>query len=214
MKKYLKDIIKKTPLNYFKRFLAWKRQIDQLSEWENNGRLTPPPHIVKQRVLKQYARKYNLKIFIETGTYYGDMVDAMKHIFDHIYSIELSNELFKRAKKRFKRIKNLDLIHGDSGEELLGIIDKLTQPALFWLDGHFSAGETVKGKKETPIYEELLQILDAPDRGHIIIVDDARCFGKEPDYPTLEQLDDLIKSKRSNLDIFIEDDIIRITPKP
>ena len=48
----------------------------------------PPPHVVKQRVLREYAERYELKVFVETGTYRGDMVQAMKPLFDKIYSIE------------------------------------------------------------------------------------------------------------------------------
>ena len=65
------------------------RQIVQIAKWEREGRQIPPPHIVKQRVLREYAKKYGLRILVETGTSTGDMVEAMKTDFDRIYSIEL-----------------------------------------------------------------------------------------------------------------------------
>jgi hypothetical protein len=91
-------------------------------------------------------------------------------------------------------------------------MNKIDQPALFWLDGHYSAGVTAKGEKDTPIYEELNQILSSKDKGHVIIIDDARCFGTDPNYPSIKELIDFIKSIRINLDIVIQDDCILITP--
>jgi len=213
MKRLMKQIIKKTPLYYSLNQWAVKRKrAKELIEWEKNGKPLPPPHIVKQRTLQTYSKKFGLKILVETGTYYGGMVEAMKKIFDHIYSIELSKELYEQAKKRFKGVKKIELICGDSGIELRNIMNKIDRPALFWLDGHYSGGVTAKGEKDTPIYEELHHILNASDRGHVIIIDDARNFGSDPAYPSIEALKDFIKSKRPNLEIVVQDDSIRITP--
>lgn len=219
MKQFLKQIIEKTPLYYplYNRVAKRRRAkeiAEQLAVWERKGKPVPPPHIVKQRTLQTYSKRYGLKVLVETGTYYGEMVEAMKDVFDHIYSIELSKELYEQARERFKAAKHIELIHGDSGVELRNLISKIDQPALFWLDGHYSDGVTAKGDKDTPIYEELHHILDAPDRGHIIIIDDARCFGTYPAYPRIEELTDFIKSKRTNVNIIVQDDSIRIAPKP
>jgi predicted O-methyltransferase YrrM len=172
----------------------------------------PPPHSVKQEVLRSHARRYNLKILVETGTYLGDMVHAMKSDFAQIYSIELDKALFERARDRFAADSHVELIQGDSGKELGRLIPKLNQATLFWLDGHYSAGITARGDKDTPILEELEQILNAPDRGHVIIIDDARLFGTDPAYPTLEELTKYVLSKRPGLRIDVESDSIRITP--
>jgi hypothetical protein len=140
------------------------------------------------------------------------MIEATKECFSQIYSIELSNELYKKAKKRFSGENKISIIHGDSGIELEKIIKKIDQPALFWLDGHYSGGVTAKGDKDTPIYEELAHILSSPQRGHVIIIDDARCFGRDSDYPTINELIDFIKTKRPDAKIEVECDSIRITP--
>lgn len=210
MKKLLIKIIKKTPLYDPLHNRHAKKQI---AKWERKGRPVPPPHIVKQQTLESYAKKFGLRIFIETGTYYGDMVEAMKNNFDLIYSIELSDELYKKAKKRFKKEKQrIELIHGDSGVELRNVMNKINQPALFWLDGHYSAGVTARGAKDTPVYEELENILKAPDMGHVIIIDDARCFGTDPAYPSIEEFNNFIRAKRPDVVVVVQDDSIRITP--
>ena len=214
MKQLLKQIIKKTSLYYPLRNWEVKRtQEKELFKWERRGNPAPPPHIIKQRTLQTYANKFGLKIFVETGTYYGDMVEAMKENFDRIYSIELSNELYENAKNKFKGEEHIELIHGDSGIELNNIIDRINQPALFWLDGHYSGGVTARGNKDTPIYKELKHIINAPDNGHVIIIDDARFFGRQCTYPSIGELTDFIRSKRPEVNIVVQDDSIRITPK-
>jgi len=178
-------------------------------KWEQQGRPVPPPHIVKQKVIKEFQKKYNINILIETGTYKGDMVHAMKHKFKKIYSIELGIDLWKRACKRFKNQENISILQGDSGKVLVGLVPQINERALFWLDGHYSSGITSRGEKECPIFEELESILDS-QINHILLIDDARCFNGSGDYPTVDELTEtiLIKKPLSKLDV--KDDIIII----
>ena len=194
-------------------FEVKRRGPKELADWEKKGRPTPPPHIVKQRVLVEYAQIYGLKILVETGTYYGDMMAAMKPHFKQLYSIELSKALHKLCVRRFKHDKQIRLIQGDSGVELKKIVDQLDQPALFWLDGHYSSGATAKGDSNTPIREELGSVLKARIKGHIVIIDDANNFGADPAYPTMEELSRYVKSIRRDLEINVKNNCIRITPR-
>ena len=84
---------------------------EQLAEWEKNGKPLPPPHIVKQMAIEEYRKKFHAEILVETGTYLGDMVEAQRNRFKKIYSIELSERLFKKAKKRFKAFPNIKILH-------------------------------------------------------------------------------------------------------
>ena len=92
------------------------------------------------------------------------------------------------------------------------LIKKLNEPTLFWLDGHYSAGITSRGEKDTPIYEELGYLLSTSEHGHVIIIDDARCYGTDPAYPDLSELNQFIKSRRPDVEIVVKDDSIRISP--
>jgi len=213
MEQFLKELIKRTPIYTPLRNWVNRRKLKkELLEWERRGKPAPPPHIVKQRVIRSFAERYGLRCLVETGTYYGDMVEAMKCYFDRIYSIELSKELYEKAKLRFDGDKRLEIIHGDSGVELGKLLRRIDQPALFWLDGHYSAGVTAKGNKDTPIYEELTHIFSTQNSGYVVIIDDARCFGTDPAYPTIKELSDFIKTKRPDAQIEVECDSIRITP--
>ena len=63
-------------------------------KWELSGRIGSPPHRVKQFIIRRYKEKYGARLFMETGTYLGDMVYAQRRVFDSIISIELGEELF------------------------------------------------------------------------------------------------------------------------
>lgn len=197
----------------FQRWLNKRQQILDWQLWVKKTPSLPLPHLMKQDILKSYAIEYKLSILVETGTYKGEMVDALYDYFKEIYSIELSETYSKRARMYFQWRKKVKIIQGDSGNVIEGLIHEIKQPALFWLDGHYSADDTAKGEKSTPVLKELKHILSAEDLHHIILVDDARAFGKAEDYPSLDELKDFVLTLRKNVEIINKDDIIRILPK-
>jgi len=187
------------------------KQYSSLAKWRKNGMKFPPlPHAFKEKVCAEYAKNYNINVMIETGTYYGDMVWALRNKFKKIYSIELDKKLFDKAGKRFKNFKHIELFHGDSAIIIKDVLAQLHEPALFWLDGHYSGGETAKGEKETPIFEELKSILGHKIKNHVILIDDARCFDGQNDYPTIEGIKSLLTSTENRYVLKNEFDIIRI----
>jgi len=46
--------------------------------WKLRGEPIRSPHLLKQRTVREYAQRYGLRVLVETGTYYGEMVDAMR----------------------------------------------------------------------------------------------------------------------------------------
>jgi hypothetical protein len=181
----------------------------QFKEWQRNGSSFPPPHIVKQITVEEYQQKFGHTILIETGTYLGTMVEAQKKRFKKIISIELGVDLFKNAKEQFKNDNNVIIMQGDSGEVLPKILKDLNEPAIFWLDGHYSEGITAKGAKECPIFEELDAIFNSKKFNHILLIDDARCFIGQGDYPSIENLTEYIKRKNDKYQVEVKYDIIR-----
>ena len=197
----------------FQRWLNKRQQTSDMQSWMKKMPSLPLPHLMKQDILKGYAVEYGLSILVETGTYRGEMIDALYDHFKEIYSIELSEMYSKRARIYFQWRKKVKIIQGDSGNVIAELIHEIKRPALFWLDGHYSAGDTAKGEKSTPVLNELRYILSAEDLRHVILVDDARAFGKAEDYPSLDELKDFVFSFRKNVEIINKDDIIRILPK-
>jgi hypothetical protein len=207
MPQIFKALVKKSPFwNLVREYLA-KRD---LAAWRKNGEPMPPPHLIKREEIRKIAEKHGLKILVETGTYLGDMVAAMKPHFNRIYSIELSVELYERARIRFQADRNIVLINGDSGSQIAKVVEEIDMPALFWLDGHYSAGITARGEKDTSIFEELSHILAGKRLGHVIMIDDARCFGSDPAYPSIEEITRFVKAKRQDAHFSNQFDSIRI----
>jgi protein-L-isoaspartate O-methyltransferase len=48
---------------------------------------------------------HNVDTLIETGTYLGDMTYAQRKLFKQIYTIELSETLYKKAVDRLKTLR-------------------------------------------------------------------------------------------------------------
>lgn len=203
MIKAFENIIKRTFLyrifNYVK-----------LRNWENKGKLFPPPPLLKQRTIMEYAKRFSIHILIETGTYFGDTVYETRDKFSRIFSIELDKSLYEKAKKRFSKFDHISILHGNSGVVLPLILADITQPCLFWLDSHYSGGITAKSDLNTPIKEELKRIFAHPIKEHVILIDDAREFTGRNDYPTIEELKEFILMERPDWIFEVKHDIIRI----
>lgn len=215
MSHVIKQFIKRTPFyRPLRSFLNKLTEQHQLKRWEQQGRPVPPPAIIKRQAILDYATRYDLKIFVETGTFYGDTLEGVMGWFETLYSIELSRDLYDAAKRRFRDDPKVNLIWGDSGDQIATLMHKIDRPTLFWLDGHYSGGETARGEHDTPIYKELEHILNAPDLGHVILIDDARCFGSYEGYPTLQEIEDLIRAKRPDVSISVLNDSICIVLAP
>lgn len=195
-----------------RKWLRERRGERLVRRWRKRGSQPPPPHIVKQKALRSLRSEFGLKILVETGTYHGDMIQALKADFASIYSIELGHELAEKARARFADDPHVTIIEGDSGTELGRLVPCLEGPALFWLDGHYSAGETARGAKDSPILEELSHILSARISGHVIAIDDARCFGVDKDYPSIGQLTSFVQQRNPGLQITLRDDAIFVLP--
>lgn len=207
----IKDLLKQNFL--YKTFFnsrIEKRQAKEIKRWTAAGSPIPPPHEYKQQVIINYSKRFQLSALVETGTFMGFMIEIMRYRFAKIVSIELDNELFEKAKIKFANDKHIKIIQGDSAKMLPVALSMLSEPALFWLDGHYSGGVTAKGELNTPIMSELKSILDHSVPGHVILIDDARCFVNNSDYPSIEQLRDLVKRYQPNLSFIVEKDIIRI----
>jgi hypothetical protein len=186
------------------------RRKRHVTNWIRAGKPIPVPHEVKQITILFYSITENTSTLVETGTYFGDTIWEQRKNFRELYSIELSRELFERAQKRFARVKNVTLLNGDSGREIQKVLAKLESRALFWLDGHYSGGITAKGEKECPILEELQHIFESRIE-HTILIDDARCFVGENDYPTISELADYVKTYGRH-SLKIQNDIIVLLP--
>jgi hypothetical protein len=192
-----------------RRILNIENRTQEVINWEKQGRPVPPPHEIKREAIKEYKKKYKVDTLVETGTFMGHMIEAQMHRFKSIMSVELDKALYLKAKEKFAKAKNVELINGDSGEVIEGIVKNLKSQAIFWLDGHYSAGPTAKGDLNTPIMKELTYVLSSK-LDHIVLIDDARHFVGKDDYPSIPELQSFVKRIRPDYSFEVKDDMIRL----
>jgi hypothetical protein len=179
-----------------------------------------PDMIEKREVIEYYRSVFQPRLFIETGTFFGDTIEHFKNKFDSIVSIELDEKLANKAIKRFEAAQNIQIVQGDSTFKLPALIANISGTVLFWLDGHYSSEfyvntefiRTAKGETNTPIEKELDIILQSTTLVPIILIDDARLFNGKEDYPSLAAIKRQIKSYKKDFSIIVQKDIIQVIP--
>jgi hypothetical protein len=192
---------------------AWQaRSRRQKRDWEAAGKADPPPHMIKEEVVRAAAQANGIRTLVETGTLHGDMIAAVAGDFDRVYSIELSRELYWLARLRFLARRRVRLVRGDSSEKIQTLLDRIDEPCVFWLDGHYGGGIMAKGKTVSPILEELSAIMAHRVRTHVVLIDDAGMFERGTgDPPSLATLAELVKTSRPASSFVVQDNIIRVT---
>jgi hypothetical protein len=182
----------------------------ELLRWKARGKPIPPPYSVKRQIIKEYAKRFSCQTFIESGTYFGETVYAVRCNFKEIFSIELDTNLYEKAKNRFARFPHIKILHGDSRIILPKILPDISVRCLFWLDGHYSTGITAKGDTTCPIISELETIISRKSNNDVILVDDARLYVGKGDWPHIEELRKSVSNLNPDFAFGIKDDIIRI----
>ncbi len=211
--KQLKIIILKYKKLLYNKPINFIRTGKEIRRWAKKGRSQSPPQPYRRKIIKMYAKRFSINIFIETGTYLGNTVNAVKNSFKKIYSIELNKVLYLKAKQRFIKYNHINIKLGDSSEKLPEFLSKIEGPCLFWLDAHYSGENTSKTNVETPITKELQFILNHPNKNHVILIDDAHDFTGKNDYPTILELKEIINQYEEKV-LIIKENIIRIHNKP
>jgi hypothetical protein len=135
--------------------------------------------------IKELTEKENnaitYKVFIETGTWLGDTILEMEPYFESLYTIEINEKFYNDIISKYTNNK-INFLLGASEDKLVEILPSLIDNSIFFLDGHWSAGDTGRGAKDVPLYDELTAIDKYFLPNAIIIIDDVRLFGKGPNH--------------------------------
>jgi hypothetical protein len=166
----------------------------------------------KLEVLREYARAYELRVLVETGTYEGETAWALRREFDRIVTVELSDELWQLARRRFVPAPQVEVRHGDSPTVLRDVLEELREPALFWLDAHVSTTKSAHGELPSPVLQELELVLSHDVSGNVVLVDDVRLLSGSDGWPAVGELEALVHHIRPELEFAVAEDVVRITP--
>lgn len=173
----------------------------------------PRDHVQALKRFGQYAG------FFETGTYLGATSEWASGEFPKVHTVEASPELFEKSRQVLAARPNVVQHQGRSADVLRRVVPTLEGPWLFWLDAHWSAGNTFGEGEECPLLSELEIILKGGE--HALLVDDARLFfrpvGAPHDWrqwPTIDQICGTIRDHaRSRVSVTIVDDVIFALPR-
>ena len=162
-----------------------EKRFSAINRWAENSYSSPSPHFVKQSIVLSNVIPDSTTV--ETGTYMGETTELLESKSMKVISIEPEENLFKMAQLKFAGKPKFQIINGTSEDIFPLLIPTLSGDVSFWLDGHFSAGITYRGPKETPILDELRIIEDNMMNFQrvVVMVDDIRCFDPTlPEYST------------------------------
>jgi len=173
---------------------------------------------VPTELVSQLAIQFDVKNFVETGTYYGDTAIWASKNFENVTTIEYSQELYNQTKIKCQNIVNINFLFGDSRIQLDKLIASLDSPAIFWLDAHWSGGLTYGENDQCPLLEEI-NIINNSQFEHFILIDDARLFTSTPQppqridqWPNISETVDALRLKSSDKYIVIIEDVIIAVP--
>jgi len=144
------------------------------------------PSLTFQQLIDIVPAFNDFPIFVETGTHMGNTIFAMEPYFQELHTIEIKEEFYDIVKNSYKGSK-INFYLGDSITELNQIVEKLNGNAIFFLDGHWSSGDTGRGEKDVPLLEELKQIMENFKYSAIVIIDDLRLFGSCPEHESCNE---------------------------
>ncbi len=162
-------------------------------------------HAIPLYLVDRLQKAYDLRVFIETGTYLGLTVEHVWMQFQHVYTIELDPQLARLAQEKFQSRQNVHVIEGDSGVALARVLrDHVFERALVWLDAHYSGDITASlPDRHTPIVAELAALRTARN-DHVLMIDDLAEFVGTNGYPTIDELVEQVREINNDYSVNID----------
>lgn len=160
-------------------------------------------------------QRFGLTRFVETGTFHGATARWAAEHFPAVVTIEAAPALHERARRKSSTFRNIDFRLGDSRAHLRALVAD-PAPTLYWLDAHWSGGDTAGAADQCPVADEIAIVAARDDA--FILVDDARLFLAPPpaphdlaQWPTIDQLVAALQNGRRHIAVF--EDVIYAVPQ-
>jgi hypothetical protein len=169
----------------------------------------PMPKDEKRALIRALAKLRPGAVLVETGTFRGDTVEALRNDFPKLITIELFEPLHAAAREKFRDDPRIEPLLGSSEALLPSVIRDIASPIVYWLDGHYSGPGTARGNI-CPVLGELEAIFARNNPDDIILIDDARLFGWRAGYPSKKTLRSRVAASRPGAAMQLVKDIIVI----
>lgn len=174
-------------------------------------RMGVPTHLVEF-----ILQRDRIRTFIETGTFQGGTASWASGLFEQVYTIEFSREIYEATAARLSHLSNVQFLFGDSRSELMKVLQH-TGSAIIWLDAHWCSFGSYGESDQCPLLDEL-EIINESGNDHFILIDDARLFLAPPPRPnSYEYYPDITAIVRSLVQnqrraVFVYEDVIIAVP--
>jgi hypothetical protein len=194
---------------------AWDdfRMLKQVRKWRRTGWKTPLNGFMKRFIIKAETRRLGAQCLVETGTLHGETVWFFRDELQKIFSVEIDPTLASAARERFRSFPHIEIIEGDSADKIADIVSRIPGACVFWLDGHYSSGDTGRGATDCPLWKELDAIATGLRHPFTILIDDARNFDTDPAYPKMQDLASYGARHFPDHLLKIENDIVHLVPR-
>jgi hypothetical protein len=136
------------------------------------------------RLAELLKKQLGIETFVETGTFEGKTIEAVRPLFQEVYSVELSPHYYTKAREKFGSDAAVHLAQGASPEFLRKERATFsTRPILFWLDAHWCSAENTGGENsQSPLLEEI-DAIGSLHAKSVLLIDDARLYLCPPARP-------------------------------
>lgn len=170
---------------------------------------------VPQEAIIFLKNSLGLKVAVEGGTYYGESSLKLAEHFSTVFTVEASEVIFHKAPTKVMQETRIKRYLGDTREILKKLIRE-NDNIFFWLDSHWSGGETHGEGDECPVLEEIKIILNSNIKNFAILIDDARYFLTPPpephnkdNWPSIKEICDVVTGE---LNVYVFEDVVYIIP--
>jgi predicted O-methyltransferase YrrM len=110
-------------------------------------------------------KTHKIDTVVETGTFNGSTTVAFSHLFNHVHTIEVQEDKYINAVKKFKSYSNVRCHLGSSEKVLKHLLPTISNKrSLFYLDAHWESF--------WPLLDELEEISKTHKDNCIIVIDD------------------------------------------
>lgn len=131
-----------------------------------------------EQPITRYVRS-DCNVALESGTFHGGTTALLAGFpnFEQVHTVELAPALHEQAVERFRTTPRVTCWLGDSGKRFRQILELVAEtvedPKVFvYCDGHYSGGETARGDKASPLYDELETLVAYRDLVGAVLIDD------------------------------------------
>ena len=127
-------------------------------------------------IISNFSQLKSIQSFYESGTYYGSTTLNMQPYFKQIITVEVSLNIYNRSHNYLNSHPNIKHFNQPSEDFLKEFLILNQDEFIFFLDGHYSSGDTSLSTIDVPLLEELNHINNLYKKNGLIIIDDFNLF--------------------------------------